>query len=1757
MQHYFLYSAVRSFVYALVLLIPIKITAEEGDDNPTGVSGIYNGNVTTAGNYDPYTGNAMRVVDDIVVPGSVGAYPLKWTRYFTSRRRLEAVYMNDGPHAEPTPHYEPMTRWKYSYNDYAIGPRYMEFPDGRSIDGWAEFPSGITERWGSAFDANGIARGAILLADGGKVLFEAENRPIELIDPYGQRTRMTYVIGGHDELGDIYRLDRVTEPGGRYLKVTWRNPDVRLSYAVSRVDAFDGPQNHLLQSVIYTWDLTEGHRTLASVRYDDVTTATYTYTIVQIKIGNITVGHRPVLQTCNDVRYAGPMRQITYEHDPDRNGIITSEKNSSTGAAVSTLLGAGNGSVETQERRGDGPMRTFKYGGGDALSIKKGKLVWYTDFKNDLNQTTNLTYGDWDQPGEGFVTAVTDPNNHITSYTRGNPHSWPPMPWAIYRITHDVDGSHIDQTFTDDDNPYYLASRTDERGKRTDYTRNNPLNPNPNAITRKDYPADESGARPYETFEYNPFGQILTHRFKNGGYQHFDYDSRGLLLTKTNPTWNANRASSLASDPKTTYSYYTTYPWFDRVYRETDPRGLITEYEYDRKPVFGDPAFPNGQSTGDATSGRGLVTKITHVSDNGTYQLFAYDKFGSKVWEENELRQRTTYTYDDYGRVLKIKNPLGKEVVNTYVPTVGTNTSPYVHTTNCNDTTTTPTLVVTRNAYDTNFRKISATVAPGTIQQAITLFEYDFLGNPTKVTDPDGHFTRADYDTRNRKWHVYDALNNTTTFEYDFASNLKKITRPDTSIENKTYDALNRLLTDTVPKEGPPQPESVTTTFEYYPGNAPTMAGELLRVTDGKNQTTTFEYDPSGLQTKMTYPNNVHYQTWTYDSDKNLLGRKTVNATTPVSQLFSYDSRNRPIAMTWSNALDWSIFGFDAASRLTSAQNPSSKITRTYDNAGRLTLDRQQFEILPISAVSRKSQGSGEPYDITLPLTGALGVECRNSASAPNTHLLVVGFPRPIAFSTATVTTGTATVAGTSLGNGGKDVTINLTGVNNAQNVVVTLNNVTDATVTNNVLIGMSVLQGDVNGNGTVNSSDISQVQYDSGHPLDATNFREDVNADGAINSTDVSAMQSVSGTSVPAYTLTQGPSQRVSPPYDVQYFYDDDGKPNRLISPDYDVDYHYDFQGRFDRILRHSDSTPLFTYTYDLASNLRDRKNDITGVHQDYGTPDLLNRITKRDVKLADNSLLSHEAYAYVPQRPGLLASVTRENQVQDTFAYDLMGALKTAQYDVPSGGPAARTCGYVWDKAGNRSSVTDNGVPTSYNTAGNVLNQYLQVGNDSVSNGNNHELIGFQNISYTYINDRFLSSVSGNSHSQQMFYDPLGRCVVRTIDGSTSYYVYDGPRPVVEYGATYVKTAANIYGRGIDEILQRSDYTVTPNRVLYYQDDRQGNITHLMMQVNGTPTIVESYRYDVFGKPTINGGLTYSPLGNRFMFTGREYVSQFGIYEYRHRAYHPGLGRFMSEDPIGFGGGANFFRYCLNNPVNLRDPMGLQSGAPPEAEHSNEEETDEQEQEQQVAEVERLVVTPEGSHFELKAGSAPIPPGPNTNSVSPAPGSAAPAGTSSNSSGAPSTSSGPAGHNGASNPSGNTPVGGPPITPMRVTSTSNPYGPGWKPFRDFLDRPATAEQAAWTDRGRVPTLVAAAVIFAPLAAPEAAAPLIVKGGAVAFAGARVGASWAALQAYYYPGAVVAGGAFVENAAPGSGPMGYTTWPGFWGSYTGEYLGP
>ncbi len=174
--------------------------------------------------------------------------------------------------------------------------------------------------------------------------------------------------------------------------------------------------------------------------------------------------------------------------------------------------------------------------------------------------------------------------------------------------------------------------------------------------------------------------------------------------------------------------------------------------------------------------------------------------------------------------------------------------------------------------------------------------------------------------------------------------------------------------------------------------------------------------------------------------------------------------------------------------------------------------------IVPVGAVSRKTHGSAGDWDIDLPLTGNPGIECRKGQGAnSNQHKVIVTFNNPVTINgnpQATVTSGNGQVDNVAIN--GSVVTVDLSGIDNAQTIALTLNNVTDGTNAGNVTVPMSVLLGDTNANRLVNSSDISQTKAQSGNAVSASNFREDVNANGEINSSDIAVVKAQSGTALP-----------------------------------------------------------------------------------------------------------------------------------------------------------------------------------------------------------------------------------------------------------------------------------------------------------------------------------------------------------------------------------------------------------------------------------------------------------------------------------------------------------------------------------------------------------------------------------------------------------------------------------------------------------------
>ncbi len=174
------------------------------------------------------------------------------------------------------------------------------------------------------------------------------------------------------------------------------------------------------------------------------------------------------------------------------------------------------------------------------------------------------------------------------------------------------------------------------------------------------------------------------------------------------------------------------------------------------------------------------------------------------------------------------------------------------------------------------------------------------------------------------------------------------------------------------------------------------------------------------------------------------------------------------------------------------------------------------------SAVSRKTHGGAGPFevpshfDVPLPLTGNVGIECRQGSGLNrDAHQMVVTFGSPVTVAGATVTSSDGLATATQSVIGGV-VTVNLANVTNGQTIMVTLTNVNDGTGSGDVSIPMGVLLADTNSDRLVNAGDALQTRNRSGQATDGTNFRSDVNVDGFINSGDTLVVRSRSGTALP-----------------------------------------------------------------------------------------------------------------------------------------------------------------------------------------------------------------------------------------------------------------------------------------------------------------------------------------------------------------------------------------------------------------------------------------------------------------------------------------------------------------------------------------------------------------------------------------------------------------------------------------------------------------
>ena len=335
--------------------------------------------------------------------------------------------------------------------------------------------------------------------------------------------------------------------------------------------------------------------------------------------------------------------------------------------------------------------------------------------------------------------------------------------------------------------------------------------------------------------------------------------------------------------------------------------------------------------------------------------------------------------------------------------------------------------------------------------------------------------------------------------------------------------------------------------------------------------------------------------------------------------------------------------------------------------------------------------------------------------------------------------------------------------------------------------------------------------------------------------------------------------------------------------TPQGTVSYSYDAVGR--RTSMTVQGQPPVTYTYDDANRLTEITQGASAV------------------------TIAYDA-------AGRPVSLTLPGDVIVEYGYDAASQLTSITYKRT--GTVLGDLIYEYDAAGNRVRVDGSFARTTIPEAVSALtydaaNQLTQQETTSLTYDANGNLTSDGVRSYIWDARNQLVSITGPGLTASFQYDAFGRRTRKTVNGTTTEFLYDGLN-VVQEASGGMPIASLLTGLGIDEYFIRT--AANGSQILLC--DALGSTLGLL-DANGV--LQTEYTYEPFGATTATGAASTNP----FQYTGRENDAT-GLYYYRARYYSPTLRRFISEDPLGFAGGdINLYAYALSSPTNFTDPLGL----------------------------------------------------------------------------------------------------------------------------------------------------------------------------------------------------------------------------------------
>ncbi len=788
-------------------------------------------------------------------------------------------------------------------------------------------------------------------------------------------------------------------------------------------------------------------------------------------------------------------------------------------------------------------------------------------------------------------------------------------------------------------------------------------------------------------------------------------------------------------------------------------------------------------------------------------------------------------------------------------------------------------------------------------------------GNVTTILSTSGRWIKLTYDGNNRITQALDNSGRKVIYAYDASGRLHTVTDANNGVTTYGYDANNRMTTIV-------DPLNLTYLTNHYDANGRVYQQDEVNTSqhftftytlNGNGQVTKADAtDPRGIKSEITY-NADGYNV----SDTEDLGGPTQSVTTiqrqpgtdavtsitdPLGRVtqFGYDSSGNVNSVTQmygtSEARTFQFSFEPVLNRLHTITDPRSKTTTiNYDD-----VNRTETVIDPLghqTVITFNSTGQEMSVQDALLHTWTYGYVFSDPASVTDplgntSSAFYDGAGRLVSTTDAT---GQVTLSGYDPLNDVTSVTdplgLTTTMVYDADGNLLSLkdprgsltkytynnfNQVATRTDPNNRV--QNYPSYDADGNLTQFTDQKGQIvcfKYDNLNRPTFVGFAANASCPSATTYQSTTSYGWDAGSRL--HTLTDSAAGTVTQDWD------DFDRPKDQITPQGTVSYTFDTADRLQTITVPGQTA--YTYGVDDAGRLQSISQGASTLFS--ATYDNANR--QATETLADGIV---GTYSY--------DNANRLGGITYTKGSTTLGNLA---YTFTSGGLVS-TVGGTWGRTNIPAALTS----ATYDAA----NQVKTRAGKTFTYDSNGNLINDGTTSYSWNARNQLTSVGSGSSKLTFAYDGLGRRTSVKKGTTTTSYLYAGANAVQETQGSAV-TANQVPTPGVDANLARTDSTGTSS----YLTDGLGSTVAL---ANSSGAVQTQYTYDPFGATTSTG----STSSNTYDYTGRQQDSG-GLYYDRARYYSPSQQRFISSDPIGFGGGdANLYRYAAGSPTNLTDPSG-----------------------------------------------------------------------------------------------------------------------------------------------------------------------------------------------------------------------------------------